>query len=170
MPGLGDEPGVPRRSHLRPPRTSGSSGCRLTRPSHYQPSWSPKDPPPPHLPIPASWKPVSSGTAKARLFIQGQRVNPGSCSPTQGGSSPSSCSSRPENTGPARIKHQPPRGGQDRPQHPQWRGGGLFFWKISKVLQKRGCRQSPGLSCLSLSVIKFKKPPLGPRAGGGRGL
>lgn len=27
-------------------------------------------------PVPAAWKPVSSGTAKARLFIQGQRVNP----------------------------------------------------------------------------------------------
>lgn len=101
--------------------------------------------------------------AKAWLYIQGQRVNPGSCSPTQGGSSPLSCSSRPENAGPPglNINHS---GGPGLSSEP----GGLFFffWEISKILQKRGCGPSLGPSCLSLPINQFKKQPLFPRAGG----
>lgn len=124
-------------------------------------SWTPKDPPDP------GWLETSAKRdGQTWLYIRGQRVNPGSCSPTQGGSCPLSCSSRPENAGPPGLHTNHP-GGHHCPQR---LGGFLFFWEISKILQKPGCGPSPGPSCLSLPIIQFKKQPLFPRAGGDWGL
>lgn len=79
-----------------------------------------------------------------------------------------SCSSRPENAGPPglNINHS---GGPGLSSEP----GGLFFfffWEISKILQKRGCRPSLGPSCLSLPINQLKKAATFPQSRRGLGL
>lgn len=110
------------------------------------------------LPVPAGWEAAPGGTAKAGFCSRGQRVNPGSCSPTQGGSSPLSCSSRPESSGPPGLNSARP-GGHACPQR---LGGLCFFGEISKILQKPGCGPSPGPSCLSLPIIRLKSSHFSP--------